>query len=81
MKKQLTEIKYGIRVVSRLLDPDPVTYDQLSSSVNISSKLLQKSLSDLVKYGFVLKTNRGYTLTEVGMTSATGILDEQERTT
>lgn len=81
MKKQLTEIKYGVRVVSCLVDPTPITYDQISKNVSISSKLLQKSLSDLVKHGFVLKTNRGYTLTEAGMTNVIGLRDEQERTT
>ena len=65
--KTLSEIKFGVRVFDRLIDPDPVTYDQIVRSCGLTAKQVQKTLADLCKAGYVRKEAKGYSLTDTGL--------------
>lgn len=68
--KLLGKIKFGQAVFDRLvqgvLDKTPVTHDQIARSLGVAPKQLQKALADLCKEGYAEKTDRGYTLTQLG---------------
>lgn len=79
--KQLEKIKFGMDVCNRLIDPEPVTYDQLQRSLGLVSKQLQKALADLCKAGYTTKTDRGYRLTDLGFKLACARIENGQETT
>ena len=78
--KPLDKIKFGPQICDRLIDPDPLTYDQLLKYEGIQTKQLQKVLADLCKAGYVTKTDRGYKLTETGFKLACARTDNGQET-
>lgn len=65
--KLLHEIKFGQTVYNLLTVNAATTYDQISKSTGLAPKQLQKALTDLCKAGYVMKTDRGYKLTDMGL--------------
>lgn len=46
--------------MNQLQEPRPVPYDQIVRNLGLAAKQVQKALSDLCKYGFVSKVEKGY---------------------
>lgn len=57
----MEEIKFGKEVMNQL-SGRPVTYDQVSRSLGLAPKQIQKALADLCKYHYVAKLDKGYVL-------------------
>lgn len=80
-QKLLRDIKFGEDVLIRLFDPEPVTYDQVVRSLGLNPKQVQKALADLCKHGYVMKLDRGYSLTKDGQQMLCLRTNGQEATT